>query len=86
MRGVKLKPGIHMDNRLMYSVYQNQGQGPITLGVISLDRFYNLPLMKNFRHSFLKNCQGYKVETWCTHGHWVDVLCIMESGPRDHNF
>ena len=38
----KLKLVTHMDNGLMYHVYQNQGRGPITLGYI---RFYNLPLM-----------------------------------------
>ena len=25
-----MEPGTHMDNGLMYCVYQNQGQGPIT--------------------------------------------------------
>ena len=76
---VKLKLGTHMDNGLMYPVYQNQPQELITLGVTSLDRFYNLPLMKSFRHIFLKNCKGYKVETWYTGGQLVDVLCIQES-------
>ena len=42
-RVTKLKPGIQMDSGLMYCVYQSQGQGPITLGVTSLDRLYNLP-------------------------------------------
>ena len=42
-----------MESGLMYHVYQNQGQGPIT----PLDRFYNLPLMKNFQLAFLKNCK-----------------------------
>ena len=35
----KLKDCINMDNDWMYRVYQNKGQGSITLGVISLDRF-----------------------------------------------
>ena len=52
MKAVKLKLGTHMDNGLMYRVYQKQDQGLITLGVTSLDRFYNLPSMKNFRHIF----------------------------------
>ena len=83
MKAVKLKLGTHMDNGLMFGVYQNQGQGHITLGVTSLDMFYNLPLMKNFCHTFLKNCKGYKVETWYTHGQWVDVICtgIRAKGP-----
>ena len=78
MKAVKLTLGTHMDNGLMYCVYQNQGQGPITLGVTSLDKFYDLPLMKNFNHTFLKNCKGYKFETWYTHGQWVDELCIPQ--------
>ena len=86
MKAVKLKLGTHMDNGLMYKVYHNQGQGPITLGVTSLDRFYNLPLMKSFHHAFLKNYKGYKVETWYTNDQWVDVLCIPEFGLRAHNF
>ena len=86
MKVVKMKLGTHMDNGLLYHVYQNQGQELLTLEVTLFDRFYNLPLMKNFRHIFLKNCMGYKVESWCTHGQWVDVLCIRESGPRAHNF
>ena len=69
MKVVKLKLGTHMENGLMYRVYQNQGQEFIILRVTSLDKFYNLPLMKNFCHIFLKNCKGYKIETWYTHGH-----------------
>ena len=58
MKAVKLKLG--MDNGLMYHVFQNQGQELIILGVTSLVRFYNLPLMKKKnRHTFLKNCKGY---------------------------
>ena len=80
MKAVKLKLGTHMDSGLKYCVYQNQGQGPITLSYIPC-----LPLMKNFHHIFLKNCKGYKVETWHTHGQWADVLFMPESGPRIHN-
>ena len=65
----------------MYHVYQNQGEGPITLRVTFLDRFYNLPFLKSFRHTFLKNCKGYKVETRYKHRQGADVLCIPESGP-----
>ena len=34
----KLKVCINMDNDWMYCVYQNKGQGSITIGVISLGR------------------------------------------------
>ena len=46
VRVTKLKPGTYMDSGLMYCLYQNQGQGLISLGVKSPDRFYNLLLMK----------------------------------------
>ena len=86
MKAVKLNLGTHMDNGLMYRVYQNQDQGSISLAVTSFDRFNNLPLMKKFCHTFLKNCKDYNVETLYTHGQWVHVLCVLESGPRAHNF
>ena len=76
MKALKLKLGTHMNSGLLYYAYQNQGQGPITLGVTSLDRFYKYPLMKIFCHTLLKNCN--KVETWYTHGEKVDVSCIPE--------
>ena len=68
MKVVNLKRGTHMDNGLMCRVYRNQLLGPITFGVASFDRFYNLPLMKNFRSRFLRNCRSRKIETWYTHG------------------
>ena len=49
LKAVKMKLDTHIDNGLMYRVYQNQGQGTLTRG-------YNLPLMKIFRHTFLKLC------------------------------
>ena len=49
-KAVKLK---HKDSRLMHPVYQIQGQGPIALRITSLDRLYNLPFTKHFRHTFL---------------------------------
>ena len=85
VKALKFELGTHMDSGLLYSVYQNQDQGPITLGVTSLDRFYKFPLMKFFCHTFLKNCKGNKVETLYTHGEWIDVSCIPELGQRAHN-
>ena len=83
MKIVKLKLGTHMDNGLMYSFYQNQGQGPITLGVTSFGRFYNLR-NENFHYRFLRNYKSCKSETWSTHGQWADILCTPESGLRAH--
>ena len=70
---------------LVYRVYRDQRQGPTTLGITSFDRFYNLPFMKNFCYSFLRNYESCKVETWYTHGQWADVSCVPESGPRAYN-
>ena len=39
MKARKLKICINMDNDWMYCVYQNKGQGSITLRVMSLGRF-----------------------------------------------
>ena len=36
--------------------------------------------IKIFRHSYLRNSEAYKVDTWYTHGQWVDILCIPQSG------
>ena len=44
-----MKLDTHIDNRLMYRVYQNQGQGSITLGVTSFDRFNNLPFSETMK-------------------------------------
>ena len=61
MKAVKFKFDTRVDSGLMYLVYQNEGQGFISLWVKTLDRFYNLPLMKNFHQTFLNNCKGDKV-------------------------
>ena len=52
MKAVKLKFYTHMDSAQMYRVYMKQGQEAITLGATSLNRFYNLPLMKKKSSDF----------------------------------
>ena len=52
MIAFKLKLGTHMDSGLLYHIYQNHGQGLITLGVTFLDRLYNVPLIKKNLSSF----------------------------------
>ena len=52
MKAVKLKRSTHMDSGLMYCVYRNQSQRPITFGVKSHDKFYNLPFVKEKLTSF----------------------------------
>ena len=39
LKARKPKVSTNMDNDWMYRVYQNRGQGSITLGVMSLGRF-----------------------------------------------
>ena len=56
MKAVKLKLGTHMDCVLMYCVYQNQSKGHITLGVTSLDKFYNFAINENFMSHFSGQC------------------------------
>ena len=63
----KLKLGTHIPNGLMFRVYRNQGQGPITLGVTSLDWFYNL----NFRYRFPRNYESCNVDSWYTNEQWA---------------
>ena len=57
-----MKLGTHKDKGLMYRVKRNQEQGRITLGIKYLDRFYNLPLMKNFRYRFSGTMKAIKLK------------------------
>ena len=63
----------------MYCVYWNQAAA----AYLSLYLFIFLSLqfsdIKSFLHTFLRNCEAYKVGTFYTHGQWVDVSCIPES-------
>ena len=75
-----LKLGTHMDSGQMYRAYQTQ----VAVAYSSLYFFSFLSLqfsnIKNVCCAFLRNCEAYKVETWYTHGDWVDVSCIPQSG------
>ena len=42
--GALKKSGACMDSGLMYHIFRNQGQGPITHGLKSLHRFYDAML------------------------------------------
>ena len=42
--------------------------------------FLQFSNIKIFRHTFLRNCEALKVETWYTCGQWADVSCLLESG------
>ena len=78
MKAVKLKLGTHMDSWLLYCVYQNQGQGPITLGGTSLDRFYNYPINEKKNVTlFSRTVRVTKLKPG-THIEWVDVFVCVE--------
>ena len=48
----KPKLGINMDNGWLYLAYRNSGQGPITLGVIFLSRFWHLFIYLSSKKKF----------------------------------
>ena len=77
VRSRRLKLGTHVDSGWMYRVNQNQAAAAYLSVYFFFLQFSNI---KKFHHTFLRNCEAQKVETWCTHGQWVDVLCIPESG------
>ena len=58
MKARKLKVRINVDNDWMYCVFRNRGQGAITLGVISLDRFSDLAILEKFHIRFLRNYES----------------------------
>ena len=61
-------------------MYQNQAAA----AYLSLYFFIFLSLqfsnIKIFCHTFLRNCEAWKVDTWYTRGQWADVSCVPESG------
>ena len=64
----------------MYCVYWNQASAAyLSLYFVS---FLSLQFsnIKIFHHTFFRNCEAWKVDTWYTRGQWADVLCIPESG------
>ena len=77
VRPRRLKLGTYVDSGQMYRVYQNQAAAAYSFLYFLFLQYSNI---KNFRHTFLRNCEASKVETWCTRGQWVDVSCIPELG------
>ena len=76
VRPRKFKLGTLVDNGWMYLVYQNQAAA----AYLSLNFFIFLSLQLSniniFCHTFLRNCEAKKVETWYTCGQSVHVSCI----------
>ena len=76
VRPRRLKLGTHVDSGWMYGVYQNQAAVAYLFLYFFFLQYSNIKVFV----TFLRNCEAKKVETWCTHGQWVDVPCIPESG------
>ena len=80
VRPRRLKLGTPVNSGQMYRVYRNQAAAAYS----SIDFFSFLSLqfsnIKIFCHTFLRNCEAYKVDTWYTCGQWVDVSCLPQSG------
>ena len=55
--------GTHVDSGQMYIVYQNQAAAPYLSLYFFIFLFLQFSNMKNFRHTFRRNCETYKIET-----------------------
>ena len=76
VRPTKLKVGTHVDNWWMYRVYRNQGAAAY-LSLYFFHFSFQFSNIKNFRHTFLRDCEAYKVVTWYARGQWVDVSWVL---------
>ena len=72
LRPRRLKLSTHVDSGQMYCVYQNQAAAAYSSlwPFISSVFFVQFSNIKIFRHTFLRNCEALKVETWYIRGHW----------------
>ena len=80
VRPWRLKHGTNMDSGQMYCAYRNQAAAAYLFLYFLFFFLSQVSNMKSFRHTFLKNCEALKFETWYTCGQWADVWCIPESG------
>ena len=53
---LKLIPHLVFKVRKVY--WQNGGEGPITLGLLSLHRFSNFDILENFHNRFFRNYES----------------------------
>ena len=75
----RLKLCTLVDSGKMYRVYRNQAAmySSLYFFIFLSLQFSNI---KNLRHTFLRNCVAWKIDTWYTRGQWADISCIPESG------
>ena len=70
---------------MMYRVYQNQAEELITLGVTSLDRFYNLPKMKSFiTKTYLYNIDPLEPHFYIVKLEFTGVYIIFLISAQKH--
>ena len=68
VRPRRLELGTHVDSGQMYRVYRNQTAAAylsLYFFIFLSRQFSNI---KIFLHSFLRNCEALKIETWYTGG------------------
>ena len=70
MRPRRLKLGTQVDSWWMYRVFRNQAASAFLSVYFFFLQYSNI---KNFCHTFLRNYEALKVETWSTHGQYVAV-------------
>ena len=77
VRPRRLKLGTHVDSGQVYRVYLNQASAAYSF--LYFFRFLSLQFsnIKICCHTFLRNCEACKVETWYTLGQWVDVIRLL---------
>ena len=80
VRPRRLKLVTHVDNGLVNRVYRNHAAAHIHPFISSVFFLPNFQALKNFRHTFLRNCEAQKIETWYSLGQRTDVSCLPESG------
>ena len=79
VRPRRLKLGTHVDRGQMYHVYWDQAAAAYLSLYFCIFLSLQFSNIKIFRHTFLRNCEAKKVETWYTYEQWVGELCIPES-------
>ena len=67
----RLKLGTHMNSGWMYCIYQKVPGCYWLFVPLFLHFSFKFSSIKDFRHTFLRNCEAYKVETWYTHEQWM---------------
>ena len=68
-----LKLGTHVDSWQIYHVYRNETAAAFSSRYFFIFLSLQFSHIKIFRHTFLRQCEALKVETWYTCGQWADV-------------